>query len=324
MDAYSFLETVVVLLIIGAAIAVTVIIIVFARKRNKPYRPKNIDNGPKKENNNSPKSYKQEMYLEALRGNENSPYYESNKTIGQSTYDACADYVCELFGCEKDSDEYDKKMFFLLGKYTVLPDNNINVTWPRTNLSSLYNHRVKLPFMDYGDNQVLIIFHPVDNMLCKKMLLLFKKNGIEIKNMPKSTPRSKDSNKYVILAKDSDEMTFLNYLLRTKDAYKQRAFFGMRHIALPKQGSFEQYKVNTMKRLKLESNYEFIRCMIPTFIDNLIAISSIMHADNPKINAIREKANGFKKGPDPVWEWCKSLNKELKHELIEQEKSIEK
>lgn len=61
-------------------------------------------------------SYKQQMYLNSLRGDESSPYSGAIYNISQSAYDAFSDFIQEVFGFEKGTDENKHKVFLMIKK----------------------------------------------------------------------------------------------------------------------------------------------------------------------------------------------------------------
>lgn len=259
-------------------------------------------------------SYKQEQYLESLRGSKDSPYYGSNK-IGQTTYKAFSDYIFEFYGYEQETEKNKNIIREFIGNFDVLPDGDKNITWPRTTtyLFDSYS-RFASKCLDVDDDKIMVVFHTSSNELYKKIKLFFKERNIEIKNPPKIKPFSIKTNQYAVLDKNSEECTFLHYLLRVYYG-KDRSMFGFQQHEMPKRSNFESFKKSTMQKYNLKTEYEFSRYLMSFFYNRKIAIGAIMLASNPDIESIRDYVNKWKGYNSLVWDKCRAINKELSKKL---------
>lgn len=253
-------------------------------------------------------SYKQEKYYDFLRGDENSPYYGSNK-ISQTTYDAFSDYIYEFLGYEKGTDKNSEIIKIFIGNYDVLPDGHRDITWPRTTTYNLTHH---YRFNMIKDDKIIVYFHASNNKLYKKLKLFFKERNVEIKYAPRIKPFSAKTNQYVVLNIYSEECTFLHYLLRIY--YKERSMFGFAHYSVPEKSDFEDYKNRTIKKYHLNGEYEFYRYLL-SFLFDKESVLRIMWLETPDIESIRDYIHKYPGFDDKIWNKCKAINKDLDKKL---------
>ena len=195
----------IIMLVVISVIAGIVFLVIFTNIRKyrrhyitskKDYESKKVVPIKQKREN----SYKQEQYLDYLRGSTNTPYYGSNK-ISQTMYKAFSDYIYEFFGFAQGTEENKNKIKIFIGNFDVLPDGDKDITWPRTTTYLFDRYTNNTPsFLSDGDN-VIVIFHTVKNELYEKIKLFFEKRGVEFKYLPRIKPFSAKANRYVVLNK---------------------------------------------------------------------------------------------------------------------------
>lgn len=229
-------------------------------------------------------SYKQQMYRNAIQGDENSPYYGAER-ISQSTFEALSDYIYELFGYEKGSPENSNKIINLIGKFIVLPDGDKDVVWPRTNLSSQLFYFTS-DFLRTNDSKVIFVFHYSESVLFRKISAVLKLRNIEIFNMPFIKPFSKDTNKYCVLDINSIDLAYIYYFYRQYYG-KDRQTLGLTRNSKPSCGSFEKYKTRTIEMYKLDGEYGFMRYLL-SYIPFDRIINFLEREQIPRIEAVKK------------------------------------
>lgn len=243
-------------------------------------------------------SYKQQMYLNSLRGDETSPYSGAAYNISQSAYDAFSDFIQEIFGFEKGSKENKHKIFLMIKKgynssdtFRVLPDGDKDLTFPRTSTTFLdRSHDFAMrEFMTLDKDHIVFFFNDSGSDLSKLLKLYFKKTNIEYKYVSRIKPFSAKTNCYVVLDINSEEIAMVYYLVRFYT--KNRATVGFKRPAYPSQKTFNQFRIKTMEKYNLKNEYEFMRYLISYFVPCELVAKTFFSIRPPKIQAIRDVAN---------------------------------
>ena len=104
-------DNVLLIIIIVLLISAVVFIVVLVAKKRKT---SSLDNFEQSQKEQRQLSYKQQMYLNSLRGDETSPYSVASYIISQSAYDAFSDFIKEVFGYEKGSEESNRKIYLMI------------------------------------------------------------------------------------------------------------------------------------------------------------------------------------------------------------------
>lgn len=243
-------------------------------------------------------SYKQQMYLNSLRGDESSPYSGAIYNISQSAYDAFSDFIQEVFGFEKGTDENKHKVFLMIkkgytnsGTFRVLPDGDKDLTFPRTSTTFLdRSHDFAMrEFMTLDKDHIVFFFNDSGSDLSKLLKLYFKKTNIEYKYVSRIKPFSAKTNCYVVLDINSEEIAMVYYLVRFYT--KNRATVGFKRPAYPSQKTFNQFRIKTMEKYNLKNEYEFMRYLISYFVPCELVAKTFFSIRPPKIQAIRDVAN---------------------------------
>lgn len=267
-------------------------------------------------------SYKQQMYLNSLRGDETSPYSGAAYNISQSAYDAFSDFIQEVFGFEKGSKENKHKIFLMIKKgynssdtFRVLPDGDKDLTFPRTSTTFLdRSHDFAMrEFMTLDKDHIVFFFNDSGSDLSELLKLYFKKTNIEYKYVSRIKPFSAKTNCYVVLDIDSEEIAMVYYLVRFYT--KNRATVGFKRPAYPSQKTFNQFRIKTMEKYKLKDEYEFMRYLISYFIPCELVAKTFFSIRPPKIQAIRDVANNNPGYDKTVMQHYRSIEKELLAEL---------
>lgn len=267
-------------------------------------------------------SYKQQMYLNSLRGDETSPYSGAAYNISQSAYDAFSDFIQEVFGFEKGSKENKHKVFLMIKKgynssdtFRVLPDGDKDLTFPRTSTTFLdRSHDFAMrEFMTLDKDHIVFFFNDSGSDLSKLLKLYFKKTNIEYKYVSRIKPFSAKTNCYVVLDINSEEIAMVYYLVRFYT--KNRATVGFKRPAYPSQKAFNQFRIKTMEKYKLKDEYEFMRYLISYFVPCELVAKTFFSIRPPKIQAIRDVANNNPGYDKTVMKHYRSIEKELLAEL---------
>ena len=267
-------------------------------------------------------SYKQQMYLNSLRGDETSPYSGAAYNISQSAYDAFSDFIQEVFGYEKGTEENKHKVFLMIKKgynnsdtFRVLPDGDKDLTFPRTSTSFLdRSHDFAMrEFMTLDKDHIVFFFNDSGSDLSKLLKLYFKKTNIEYKYVSRIKPFSAKTNCYVVLDINSEEIAMVYYLVRFYT--KNRATVGFKRPAYPSQKTFNQFRAKTMEKYNLKTEYEFMRYLISYFVPCELVAKTFFSIRPPKIQAIRDVANSNPGYDKTVMKHYRAIEKELLLEL---------
>lgn len=302
-------------------IPLIILIIVLATKNsNSPSSTNHSKQQPKKEPRQL--SYKQQMYLNSLRGDETSPYSSATYTISQSAYDAFSDFIFEVFGYEKGSEQSKQKIFLMIkkgygskGTFKVLPDGDKDLTFPRTSTSFLdRSHDFAMrDFMTLDQDHIVFFFNDSGSDLSKLLKLYFKKTNIEFKYLSRIKPFTAKTNCFVKLDINSEEIAMVYYLVRF---YTQnRSTVGFKRHQFPSQKTFNQFRIKAMEKYNLANEYEFMRYLITYFVPCELVAKTFFSIRPPKIQAIRDVANNNPGYDKTVMQHYRAIEKELLAEL---------
>lgn len=267
-------------------------------------------------------SYKQQMYLNSLKGDESSPYSGAVYNISQSAYDAFSDFIKEVFGYEKGSEESKHKIYLMIkkgysnkGNFRVLPDGDKDITFPRTSTAFLdRSHDFAMrEFMTLDENHIVFFFNDSGSDLSKLLKLYFKKTNIEYRYVSRIKPFSAKTNCFVVLDINSEEIAMVYYLVRFYT--KNRATVGFKRPAFPSQKTFNQFRIKTMEKYKLQNEYEFMRYLISYFVPCELVAKTFFSIRPPKIQAIRDVANNNPGKDKSVMKHYREIEKELLSEI---------
>ena len=303
---------VVVLIVIAAVILVVVLV---SKKTNESSRCSNYE---EKKTEQRELSYKQQMYMNSLKGDESSPYSVANYIISQSAYDAFSDFVQEVFGYEKGSKESDRKIYLMIRKgwggsetFIVHPDGDKDITFPRTSTKFLdRSHDFAMrEFVTLDSNNMMFFFNDSGSTLSKLIKLYFEKQNVEYKYISRIKPFPAKTNCCAVLDKNSEEIAMVYFLIRKYS--DSRPTIGLKRHNLPSQKTFNQFRTKAMEKYRLSNEYEFMRYLISYFVPSDLIAKVFFGQDMPKVQIVRDALN-YNPGYDKtVLKHYRSIEKEL-------------
>lgn len=276
---------------------------------------KTDDNTTKKPTDNRQLSYKQQMYLNSLRGDKTSPYSQAAYIMGQSAFDAFSNFITDLFGYPKNTPENDKKLHQLLGlsnddsTIKVVSDGHKDINFPRTSSSFFKKDNwVLKDFLSIGNGKMLFFFNNTKSELSILLKKYFHSRNIEIKKAPAIKPFSNSTNYIVEIELNSENTAFIYYLIRTN---KARSALGLKHHQYPRQNynEFHKYLIN---KYKFTSEYELMRYLITYFIaDQQMVKLFFTHLSDQAIQDVRDVFNHNRGFNNDHLIRCQNIEKEL-------------